>query len=59
MKKHMPSLWLTCLTGLVTGCANKVVMQVRDIGSKHLGGRAFVLEGLPEKEISFLQAVHP
>jgi len=53
MRKTIPALLWTCLLALVAGCANQDVLQVKDIGSRHVGGRTFVLEGLPEREITF------
>jgi pimeloyl-ACP methyl ester carboxylesterase len=53
MKKITPILLLIGLAALSAGCAQQEVLQVKDIGSKHVGGRAFVIEGMAEKEITF------
>lgn len=43
----------TAIAAVVAGCANTGTLQVKEIGSMHVGGRSVALAGLPEREITF------
>jgi len=43
----------------VAGCAAPAAIEVREIGSMHVGGRAISLSGLPEKEVVFSPGAPP
>jgi pimeloyl-ACP methyl ester carboxylesterase len=44
---------------LVAGCAASGAMQVKEIGSMHVGGRAITLTGLPERDVVFSAGAPP
>jgi len=47
-------LWAAALTGCSTS-----TLQVAEVGSYHVGGRAVTLSGLPEKELVFTPGAPP
>ena len=45
--------------GALAGCASSGVMQVREVGSYHVGGKPVTLTGLPIRELSFTPGAAP
>ncbi|MDM0108804.1 esterase [Variovorax sp. J22R24] len=58
----MKTLWTCAAASLciaaLAGCATGA-LQVSEVGSFHVGGRAVTLSGLPEKELSFTPGAPP
>lgn len=48
-----------CFVLALSGCASNSELQVREMGSFHVGGRQVTLEGLPTKEIVFSVGAPP
>ena len=62
MKALLAFLGLAAATAL-GGCASPVGsgggLQIKDVGSFHIGGKQVVLSGLPEKELRFTPSSPP
>lgn len=61
MKHAIRSAALAALAaaGLLAGCATPTGLQVSEVGSYHVGGRAVTLQGLPIRELSFTPGAPP
>ena len=53
-KLTITAVWFAALLGCSTS-----TLQVAEIGSYHVGGRAVTLSGLPEKELIFTSRMRP
>ncbi len=53
MMKHLSGLALSLALAAAPAIAQSPPLQVREIGSLHVGGRVVELSGLPEREITF------